>query len=685
MYFVKHLSLLLLASIMLGGAPMPSYADGEKAAKPSKGKKKKKKAKKTKKEKKDKAAKSAARKTSSWALSDVQIADVRSPFDGLFNQAIERVNKGTYGPDDFRVNGKPLFAYAAARGQLNAMKMLKEAGADPSFFSSCADAIAGGSVPCIKYMQELGIPLCIPGDSGIMKRSLMQATLSGNLECVSYVYEQMLPFACPDRSNLIDPKLRYAALESGKKEMVEFWQNKGVGPQKHDVLFAALGGNMEILNSMQDKMKNLDYSRKSTHWDAGGNAYVMMSARSGNPEMLKFFIEKGASTRYGDKEEPGPEMYFSGEPKSPIIQAALSGSMECVKLLEGKVDAPRDVREYSLLEAAVSSGNLELVKYLAPKEQSSDRISRALCLAAHLGLADIVKYLVEDRSADVNTDSWVATVNRSMLNWYYTLGVVKSSSTPLVSAAGSGDLALVRYLIEKGADVNKIVKGNNRFWDSSPLEESAKGQPHILKHLLEICTFASDEEKNHLLMKAAYGGSLACLKLAYDTRVDVNAEIREGESKWSAFDSACGSEMPGRKACVEFLLAKGAKAQPENVVSAVFRGNYDCLPLIYAQGVRSPQVGSDQPILQRAARAGRLDAIKLMVENGLDLQSGKKSHDGPALRSVVLGACAYMVPGHLDCVRYLTSKGARLDPEELNSLVEDAPEPLRKVLQETHK
>ncbi len=52
-----------------------------------------------------------------------------------------------------------------------------------------------------------------------------------------------------------------------------------------------------------------------------------------------------------------------------------------------------------------------------------------------------------------------------------------------------------------------------------------------------------------------------------------------------------------------------------------------------------------------------------------------------------------MIPGHLECIRYFTSKGLRVDKDELDKLVAGevlfgdhyAPEPLRKVLQETHQ
>lgn len=692
----KILSLTLLPLVVLGCAMSPVSAAPDKPAKSSKAAKGKKKAKKKgKKAKKAKKVANAAKKAGQEkkkAGGDVLIADAKTPFDKLFNQAIQWVQEGTYGPDDIRVNGKSLFEYAASRGQLAAMKLLVDAGSETSAFRSCAAAISSGNVECVKYMQELGIPLCNPGERGSVKSTLLQATFSGNPDCVAYVYEQLRPFILEGFKNIHRAGyLRYAALECGKLEIVKFWEEKGIRPQENDILFASASGSMELLSTLRDKAEAIDYKKKGTSWDVGGVGYVMMAARSGNLDAVKYFVEKGAPVQAAPDERCA-DVHMSDLSLSPILMAALSGSLECVKYLEEKGAPHIGLKEgLGLLEAAASSGNLELVKYLAKKEETKERMSYALCLAAYRGYTDIVKYLVEECSVDVNTPGIARTVIRSSMNWYYDTRVESERDTPLSFAAKSGDLSLVKYLIDKGADINAVQKGFNRYWDSSALVAASYGQPHVLKFLLKKASFASEEDKNHLFMRAAKGCSLACLKLIFEEKVDVNAEI--GEYKWRAFGEACGSSNPGRMACIKFLLKKGSKVQPKDVVSAAFSGNYDCLPMLYAQNVKTPQVDDSQPILQRAAAAGRVDALKLMEENGLPTDSSKDSNSGSALREAVLAACVYMIPGHLECIRYLTSKGLRLDKDELDKLLAGkvlfgdhyAPEPLRKVLQETHQ
>ena len=135
-------------------------------------------------------------------------------------------------------------------------------------------------------------------------------------------------------------------------------------------------------------------------------------------------------------------MEFSGTVMSPILHAALSGSLECVKYLESKGARPVDTAGLSLLEAAVNSGNLELVRYLVSKEKPNKRTNDALCLAARLGHGDIVRYLVEEYSADVKTTGAARTYVRTSLNDFYSALVHPYEGSPLLQAAEFGHMAL---------------------------------------------------------------------------------------------------------------------------------------------------------------------------------------------------------------------------------------------------
>jgi ankyrin repeat protein len=60
---------------------------------------------------------------------------------------------------------------------------------------------------------------------------------------------------------------------------------------------------------------------------------------------------------------------------------------------------------------------------------------------------------------------------------------VPGDETPLINAAQSGDLETVRYLVEKGADVNRAVPANNGQTRSPMGEAVRKGHDAVVDYL----------------------------------------------------------------------------------------------------------------------------------------------------------------------------------------------------------
>jgi hypothetical protein len=60
--------------------------------------------------------------------------------------------------------------------------------------------------------------------------------------------------------------------------------------------------------------------------------------------------------------------------------------------------------------------------------------------------------------------------------------------------------------------------------------------------------------------------------------------------------------------------------------------------------------------------------VKYLVENGIREKEYKGS-DG-VLDAAVKGAASNMVPGHLEIIRYLASRGCRLSPDKLKEYTE---------------
>lgn len=118
-------------------------------------------------------------------------------------------------------------------------------------------------------------------------------------------------------------------------------------------------------------------------------------------------------------------------------------------------------------------GHLDLVKYFIYGEVSRNIKSHGLCLAAEHGQLEIVKYLIQE-GANVNYDY-------DFGKWSYSLE----------KAARYGHFEIVKYLVENGADMN-LDNGNALIWslDGKHLQ--------ISKYLIDNRSNLHSEENNPL-------------------------------------------------------------------------------------------------------------------------------------------------------------------------------------------
>ena len=223
---------------------------------------------------------------------------------------------------------------------------------------------------------------------------------------------------------------------------------------------------------------------------------------------------------------------------SAFVVSARAGNLEVVKLF---VEAGMLVDTFSdgatALHMSALAGRLEVVKYLVgqgaivnTRTRPSWRGSTPLHYAAQNGRLEVVKYLVGQGAYMNATDG--------------------GGTTPLAMAAVDGELEVVKYLIGQGADVN--ATGINKV---TPLHLAARRYNlDVVKYLVEqgADLDATDINGWTMLHNAAWGGSLEVVRYLVGQGADVNATDDSGDT---ALHNAA---FVGRLEVVRYLVGQGA-------------------------------------------------------------------------------------------------------------------------------
>lgn len=364
------------------------------------------------------------------------------------------------------------------------------------------------------------------------------------------------------------------------------------GPNGETPLMIAAGlGNIEPLKALLEA--HADVNAKDT---ASQSTALMVAVRENHPDAVKLLIEHGADvnarTRVGQKPSPrvpnagggshGAGINRGGVPErgqqdptpgamTALLYAARDGRLEIAQML---VAAGADVNQVEAnkinpLQMAIENDHVELAKFLLDHNadiNAADFWGRTpLWLAVEMRNLDTDKSgengvdrasvlsLVEallSRGANVNARTteyppirrWIMPLND--LSWVDITG-----QTPFFRAALSGDVTVMRMLLEKGADPKiATLEGTTTLMAAAGVNWVG-GQ-----------TYAESKES-----------LLAAVKLCFDKGVDVNAANSMG------ITAVIGAANRGSNDILEFLVQHGARLDVKDKQGRT--------PLTWAQGV----------------------------------------------------------------------------------------------------
>lgn len=213
------------------------------------------------------------------------------------------------------------------------------------------------------------------------------------------------------------------------------------------------------------------------------------------------------------------------------------------------------------------------------------------------------------------------------------------ASTPLMYAAAVGSEAMMRRLIELGADAK---------WKN-----------------------ASDASALHWC-----GGNYARMKLLADHGADVNLRSKQGHTP-----VLLAASHAGGLASVKMLLEKGARLEgppsPNGMtpLSAAAAANDTALvKFLLEKGGKAALAGPGGPVaLINAALHGNLEVVKLMLANGVDVNSASppvtmRVQKGPIALGNLTPLILAVGSGNTEVVRALLAAGAKVDAQDVRGM-----------------
>jgi ankyrin repeat protein len=226
--------------------------------------------------------------------------------------------------------------------------------------------------------------------------------------------------------------------------------------------------------------------------DQEGNTALMVAASNGRTSIVDGLVRAGANVNATNREGV-----------SVLMRAATQGDLTIVRtLIEAKADLDhKDARGDTALSFAAARGQRQNVTLLLDSGARPEAIDRAFVAAARFGQPDMARLLLE-RGADVKkvgaealvraiTQDRSSTVNDNVT---FLVDVVGDLSAQDVNgwsgvhlAASRGNAALMRLLLEKGAEVNRacVCHGYLAARDWTPLQMAARrGRAEIVELLL---------------------------------------------------------------------------------------------------------------------------------------------------------------------------------------------------------
>jgi ankyrin repeat protein len=390
---------------------------------------------------------------------------------------------------------------------------------------------------------------------------LIIATNSDNFDLVKLFVENKAEVNA--LNNAGNSALSFAALK-GNLEIAKYLSESGAKADlksnngRYPIHYAAYGGNLDLFRFLLKETDiNILDDKKATliHWAAYG----------GNVDIFKLLEKNGLNPQIKDADNT-----------SALHWASNKGSVEMLKYLvdELKFDIYEDdgFLDYPMT-TALRRDNIEGVNFFLDKgfdiKTKMARGYSVIQMASGIGDVDLIKRLIE-MGVDVNTQD-------------------NSGSTAINWAAMSGNTEIVDLLLENGAEINPKFCSETMCSDGhSPLHAAAWGSSAMLKYLVNkgANVNIANEFGHTPLINAIRSDSLRNVKILCEAGINVNFADKFGYT--ALHKSAMLGDVESINILMEYKADIHAKDKQGKTALhyAAINGNNDVITTLLKAGAK---------------------------------------------------------------------------------------------------
>ena len=267
-----------------------------------------------------------------------------------------------------------------------------------------------------------------------------------------------------------------------------------------------------------------------------------------------------------------------------------------------------------------------------------------LMLASYFGILPLAEKLILTETWTTNKEIISSSLNK----------IDGQGMTALIWAASGGHEAIVRLLLENGAD----IEGKGR-WGQAVIAAAENGHGAIVRLLWNKGTNikAKNRYKAIALIDAADSGHEAVVRLLLENGVDIETR---NENEDTVLIVAARS---GHEALMRLLLEKGADIRAKNkyqataLVEAADSEHEAIVRLLLENGADvETKIGDGATVLIAAARSGHETVVRLLLEKGADIEARYCGQETALIRAAAFGFEAV--------IRLLLEKGADINAQD---------------------